>query len=226
MDSWHMVLLEPARLILADIGQFLVSILLVLVILGFGWTISKLIIRPMIVKVLKAIKIIDIISDKLGIDRILAKGGIRKSLPEIFGELGYWLALLITFVVAVNAIGLTLAADLLKNIILYIPNVVLAIFILIVGIFVATLLKNIVQTAANNTGVAQANLLAKIAELVVIIFTIFVTIEQLNIGIRISEITLSIILGSIGLALALAFGLGCRDVAAQFVEDLIKKMKK
>jgi len=61
---------------------------------------------------------------------------------------------------------------------------------------------------------------------VVMIFTIFVGLEQLNIGIRVTELTVGIVLGSFGLALALAFGLGCREIAGKFVAELVERLKK
>jgi putative Mn2+ efflux pump MntP len=128
--------------------------------------------------------------------------------------------------VAINAMGLTVAADLLRQIVAYIPNVIAAIFILILGMFVATLLRNIVQTAANNAGLSQSRLLSKIVEAIVIVFAVFVALEQLNIGVKITELTLSIILGCIGLGVALAFGLGCKDAAGRYVNELIEKLKK
>lgn len=224
MTNWE-VLLEPAKVVLSQIGQFIGKTLGVVIILIIGWVIAK-VIKTLVIKGLKAIKIVDIISERIELNSILAKGGIEYSLSELVGVICYWLMLLITFVVAINFLGLTVAADLLNRIVLYIPNVIAGIFILILGIFIATLLKNIVQTAANNMGISQANLLAKVTEIVIIAFSIFITLEQLKIGIRITEITLSIILGSIGLGLALAFGLGCKDIVADYVEELLNKMKK
>jgi len=225
MTELQSILLEPAKGVFSQIYQFLVNIFLGIVILAFGWLFA-IFVRWAITKGLKAIKIIDIISERIELDSILAKGGIKYNLSDLIGVICYWLAILITLVVAINAAGLTLAADLLNRVILYVPNVIAAIFILVLGIFVATLLKNIVQTAAANVGVAQANLLAKVTEVVVIAFTIFVTLEQLKIGIRITEITLSIVLGSIGLGLALAFGLGCKDIVARYIQEFIEKVKK
>jgi hypothetical protein len=209
--------------VLTQIGQFLVSILLVLIILIIGWLISKLI-KAIVTKGLRALKL-DQLSDSIELDKLLEKGGISYSLSELIGVICYWLALLVTFMVAINAIGLTVAADLLKQVVAYIPNVIAAVFILILGMFVATLLRNIVQTAANNAGLSQSKLLSKIVEVIVVVFAVFVALEQLNIGIRITEMTVSIILGSIGLGLALAFGLGCKDAAARFVNELIDKLK-
>ena len=224
MTSWQVVLLEPVRAVLSQIGQFLVSILLVLVILIFGWIIA-LIIKGIVIKVLRAVKL-DVLSDRIELDALLEKGGITLSLSEIIGGICYWLVLLVTFMVAINAVGLTIAADLLNKVVLYIPNIIAAIFILIVGMFVATLLRNIVTTAANNAGIAQGKVLSKIVEVIVLVFAVLVALEQLNIGIRITELTVAIILGSIGLGCALAFGLGCKDIAGRFINETIDKLKK
>lgn len=223
MNTWSGILIEPARIVLAQIGQFLVNVLLVIIILIIGWVISKTL-KTLIVQLLKAVKL-DELSSRLELDKLLKKGGIPHSLSELISVIFYWLALLVTFVVAVNAIGLTIAADLLNRITLYIPNIIAAIFILILGMFVATVLKNIVQTAASNAGLSQAAFLGKLVESVVIIFAILITLEQLNIGAKIIELSISILLGAIGLAFAISFGLGCKDIAAKYMADLIEKVK-
>jgi len=224
MSNWQIVMVEPARLILGQIGQFVVSVLKVLLILFIGWLISKLI-RTLVIKVLQVVKI-DKLSERIELDDLLAKGGIKYSLSELVGVICYWLALLVTFVVAVNAIGLTIAADLLSKIILYVPNIIAAMFILILGIFVSKLLSNIVQTAASNAGLVQGTVLSKVVEIVTIIFVIAIALEQLNIGSRIIELTISILLASLGLGLSLAFGLGCKDIAGKAVADFVDKLKK
>ena len=223
MSNWQVVLLEPAKIILSQISQFLVNVLLVVIILIIGWIIAK-IIKTLVTKLLRAIKL-DQLSDRIDLDNILAKGGISYSLSELIGVMCYWLALLITFVVAVNAIGLTVAADLLNRIVLYVPNIIAAVFILILGMFVATLLSNIVKTVANNAGVSQAKLLGKIAEVLVLIFAVVIAVEQLGIAARIISLSITVILASVGLGAALAFGLGCRDLAAKFVSELIESLK-
>jgi len=224
MSSWQVVLLEPARAVLAQISQFVINALLVIIILIIGWLLSK-VIKTIVSKALKASKI-DGLSDHIGLDKLLSKGGITYSLSDLIAVICYWLGLLVTFMIAVNALGLTIAADLLNKVVLYIPNVIAAVFILILGMFVATLLKNIVQTAANNAGLHQSKVLAQIVETVVIAFAVFVGLEQLQIGIRVTELTVSIILGSLGLGLALAFGLGCKDIAGKFVAEFVEKLKK
>ena len=223
MSSWQIVLLEPARTILTQISQFLVKAFGVLVILLMGWLLARLV-KTVVTKGLRLAKL-DEVSDGVGLEALLEKGGITYSFSELVGIICYWLALLVAFMVAINAVGLTVAADLLRQIIAYIPNIIAAIFILVLGMFISTILKNIVQTAANNAGLSQTKLLSKIVEVIVIAFSIFIALEQLKIGIRITELTLSIILGSVGFGLALAFGLGCKEIAGKYVAELIEKMK-
>lgn len=223
MSGWELVLLEPAKMLLAQIGQFLVNALLVVIILIIGWVISMAV-KSLITRLLRAIKL-DVLSQRIEIDNILAKGGIRYSLSELLGIVCYWLMILVTFVVAVNAVGLTAAAELLNRVVAYIPDILGAIFILILGMFVGTLLKNVVQTMAVNAGLSQDKFLGKIAEMIVIVFSGVIALEQLKIGTAVLNLTLSLFLGAVGLAIAIAFGLGCKDMAGKFIAELIEKLK-
>ncbi|MCX5714123.1 MAG: hypothetical protein NT033_04810 [Candidatus Omnitrophica bacterium] len=221
-QSW--VLLEPAKAVFAQIVQFLINVLLVICILLIGWLISKLI-KNIVTRGLRAVKL-DELSDRIELDSLLAKGGIKYSLSELIGIICYWLSLLIALVMAINSIGLTVAAELLQKIVLFVPNVIAAIFILILGMFIATLLRNIVRTAATNAGLSQVNLLSKVVEMLVLIFAVVTALKQLMIDVRIIELAISIVLASAGLALALSFGLGCKDIAGKFLNEFIEKIKK
>ncbi len=223
MTELQLSLVEPAKTVILQIKQFFISILLVLIILLLGWLASKLI-KLLVTKILKSIKVDDL-SERVELDALLSKGGIPYTLSELIGIVFYWLSLLITFIVAINSIGLTIANDLLNRLVLYIPNIVAGVFILILGMFVATMLRNIVQTAATNAGLAQSKLLAKIVEVVVVIFAVLVSFEQLGIAPRLIELIVSIVLASFGLAFALAFGFGCQEPAKNFVNSLVEKFK-
>ncbi len=223
MNTWQAIFVEPAKTVVSQVSQFLVNVLLVIIILIIGWIISKFI-KTVIAKLLKTVKL-DELADKIELNKLLAKGGITYPLSELVSIIVYWLALLVTFVVAINSIGMPIAAELLNKVALYVPNVIAAIFIMIFGMFVATILRNIVLTAANNAGLSQSKLLAQVVEIIVIVFAILVTLEQLSIKAQIIELTISIVLASLGLAFALAFGLGCKDLAGKFASELVEKMK-
>lgn len=223
MSSWQIVLLEPARTMLGQIGSFINSVLLVVIILVIGWLASKLV-KSLVTKSLRFIKL-DELSDRIELDNMLAKGGIKYSLSELLGVICYWLVLLITVVVALNSVNLMTAA-LLDKVVALVPKTIIAVFIFILGMFVATVMKNIVMTASSNAGLTYSAFLAKATQFIVMMFALLMVLEELNIGVRISEITLSIVLGSIGLAFALAFGLGCKDIAGKMISNFIEKLNK
>ena len=223
MTNLQAIVIEPVKTVLTQIGQFLVKGVWVIVLLIIGWLISRTI-KTLVTRVLKAIKL-DEVSKSIKLDDLLAKGGISYSLSELIGILFYWLAILVTIMVTINAIGLTVAANLLNTVILFIPNVIAAIFILILGVFTAILLSNIVQASASNAGVTQPKLFGKIVQVIVVIFAIAIALEQLKIGSRIIELAIGITLASIGLASAIAFGLGCKDIAAKFLNEVLDNLK-
>lgn len=223
MSSWQIVLLEPARTMLGQIGTFLNSVLLVLIILVIGWIISG-VVKSLVTKVLRLIKL-DELSDRIELDGLLAKGGIKYSLSELIGVICYWLVMLVTVVVALNSVNL-MSPALFDKVVSFVPKTIVAVFIFILGMFVSTVLKNIVLTATNNAGIAYSNFLAKATEFIVIVFVVLMVLEELNIGVGVSQIVVSIVLGSLGLAFALAFGLGCKDIAGKKIAELIDKLNK
>ena len=221
--DWQEILIEPTRQMLIQIGGFVVNILGMIAILIVGWLIAKLI-KRLVTRLLRVVQL-DKAAEHAGIDKFLAKGGISYSLAQLVGLLCYWLALLVVVVVAINAMGLGVAAELLNRIVLYIPNVIVSIFILVLGMFVATFFGAAVTTAASNAGIDQSRLLGKIVEVVVIVFSVAIALEQLRIGADLIRLCVTVILASFGLGLAIAFGLGCKDIVGKFVADSIDKLK-
>jgi small-conductance mechanosensitive channel len=127
---------------------------------------------------------------------------------------------------ALGTLNLTVAAELVSRLVDYVPNILAAIFILIVGAFLADFVAAIVRTTAGNAGINKSSLLAKITKTIIIIFAVIIAIEQLKIASAIIVLAVNIILISIGIGAALAFGLGCKDIAGKFVQEVINNMKK
>jgi hypothetical protein len=206
------------------LGDMLARLIGLLVIIVIGWLISKAV-KALIVRVLQTAKL-DSVAESAGVNTFLAKGGLKQTFTEVIGGLIYWLCLLVVAAVAVDFLGLDIIGGLLNNVILYIPNVILSIFVLVLGIFLATVLGAMVQTAAANTGLARAKLLAKIVEVIIIVFTIAIALEQLKIGAEVISLVVKAIVVSIAAAIALAFGLGCKDMAAKALNDWLDKIKE
>lgn len=216
--------ITPARAMLIEAGRFVSALAAVVLVLLVGWFIAKLI-KNLVIRILDILQI-DSYAEKVGIDKILVKGGIKYDISELIGVLSYWLVMLISLVLAISTANLSdQAGAMLGAIILYIPRVISAIVILILGIFAASFVKAAIQTAAANAGIEQANLLGRISQILIIVFSADVSLRQTQIDIHGIENAAFIILAALGLALSLAFGLGCKDIAGKVTQEFIDKLK-
>ena len=218
------LIVVPVKSMLAQVGTFVSALCAIILILLVGWVIARMI-KNLVARILDILQI-DSYAEKIGVGKILAKGGIKYGVSELIGVLCYWIVMLIALVIAVSAVNLNQqAAGLLNTIVLYIPKVISAIFILILGMFFASFVSSAVQTAAANAGVEQSNMLGRLSQFIIIVFTLNVALRQLQIDLRSIENALIIILGSIGLAFGLAFGLGCKDIAGKLTQEFLDKLR-
>jgi len=221
--DWSVIVIEPVKAMLIRAATFLPTLIGIIVILIVGWIIAA-VLKNVVVKLLKMIQF-DTASEKSGLADVLRKGGIKNTLSELMGGLIYWVIMLLVFMAALNALGMTVVAGLLDKVILYIPNVIAAIFIISLGIFFASVIGSIVMTTCMNAGMKQAKLMSQVTQTVIIIFAAIMTLEQLNIATTILNTTITVVLGAIGLAFALAVGLGSKDIAGKLMHDLVEKLK-
>ncbi|MBN1526692.1 MAG: hypothetical protein JW919_03805 [Candidatus Omnitrophica bacterium] len=224
MADWGTVaIVDPVKAMLVKIWGFIPTITGAILILVCGWLIAKLL-ETIVVKVLKAIKL-DMASEKAGVANVLAQGDIKITLSELIGGIIYWLIMLVVAVTVLNALNLAVAANLLSRLVEYVPNILAAIFVLVLGSFLATFVSAVVRTTANNAGVKNSKFLSQISQTIIVIFSVIIAVEQLNIATAFIALTVNIILASLGLGIALAFGLGCKDMVGKMVADYMNKMK-
>lgn len=224
MNWMTVVVADPVKAMLIKIWSYIPTLMGAIVILIVGWLIAKLI-EAVVTRVLKAVKL-DMASDKAGLTNILAQGDIKLTLSELLGAIIYWLVILVVVATALNALNLTIAAALISRLVEYVPNILAAIFVLVLGSFLGNFVGTIVRTTARNAGIERAKLLSEIANMIIVIFAVIIAIEQLNIATALIALAVNVILASIGLAIALAFGLGCKDLAAKAMSDFMNKVKK
>ena len=215
---------EAARSALLVLGDIISHFLGLLFIVIAGWFIAR-IVKALIIKTLKSLRL-DAIAESTGINAFLSKGGIQKTFTEVVGGLFFWLCLLITAAVAVDFLGLEVIGLLINKVILYIPNIIISIFILLLGMFFSTFLGRAVMAAASNAGLLRARLLSKIVETIILVSSVAIALEQLNIGAEIINLVVRSIIIGIAAAAALAFGLGCKDMAAEAFAYWLEKLQE
>jgi hypothetical protein len=211
------VLLESARAFMLQIGAFLPRLGLALLILIAGFLVAKAT-RFAIEKGLRAINF-HIVTRRSGMDGFLQRGGGTFDTTRVLGVVVYWAVILAALIVASNSIGLTYVTELLGRLMVFVPRLVVALLILAFGSYFARFVGQAVATYCRGIGARDADALSRIARYATLIFVIMLTLDELQIGGAILTNVFLIVLGGLVLALALAFGLGGRDWAAQRLES-------
>ena len=201
-----------------QLAGFVPQLLAALVLLFVGWILANLA-RTGVVKLLDILRF-DSLAEKTGIEAFLRQGHLDVTLSRIIANLVYWVIIFIVIVTVANSLGLHMVAELFNKVVLYIPNLIVAILVLVFGVLIARFINRLVFAYLNNIGVQGALTISTLAEYAVIIFVVFVALEQLEIGTTLLTAAFQIGFGAIGLAFALAFGLGGREWAA----GVIKRM--
>ncbi|MBI5209454.1 MAG: hypothetical protein HY927_05705 [Elusimicrobia bacterium] len=162
-------------------------------------------------------------TSKVGINEILARLGMGKSPTYGICFLIYWFVLFIFIVSAANAVNMTAVSEMLERFLLFLPKILAGILILFGGLLFARFLSEIVDAASQANSVPGGSHLARALYVSVLVFASITALEQFGIETRLISAAVQIILASAGLALALAFGLGGRDVAAEAIRDVLKR---
>jgi len=206
------------------LAAFLPQLLAALVLLFIGWIAAKLI-RAAFRKFLKVVHF-DALSQKSGVEAFLKQGELNVSLSGVLAELIYWLVMLVVIVLVSDSLGLTKVTELFNRVALYIPNIIIAIIVLVFGTLLARAVNRVIFAYLKNIGVEGALTISTISEYAIQIFVVFVALEQLNIGTQMLTVAFAIGFGAVALALAIAFGLGGKDWAAEILHRTTNRKKK
>ncbi len=191
-----------------------------IVILIVGWIVAKIVSR-VVGKIVEVVRL-DRVLATAGVKSFFQKAGIKLSIEGIFEEIVKWFILIAFFISAANSFGLPQVNSFLQDVLNYIPNVIIASIITIVGILIANFVADLAHGTTKATKTGSPQIVGSIVRYAVIIFTVFAALVQLGIG----ESLLDSFFDNLGLALAaafgIAFGLGGKEAAA----DAIKRIRK
>lgn len=205
------------------IGAFLPDLLAAIIIVVLGWILCN-IVKRLIVRVLRLCHF-DVLADRAGIQQVLERGGIRQTPSEILGLLVFWFLFLIVIVATLETLNLSGATDTLNIIYLYIPKIVAALVMLILGLYFANFLETVTRTSCANAGLEQAASIGRAVYVGTAIFVVAGIFEILEIASEIVIWAFILVFGALCLALALAFGIGGRDVAARYLEKWLERKR-
>ncbi|MEP7062930.1 MAG: hypothetical protein ABI881_11060 [Betaproteobacteria bacterium] len=208
-------MLEPIRASLHQVGEFLPRVMLAIAIVIVGWLLAKAL-RFACVRMLRAINF-NIVTEKAGIDRFLQQGGGEMDTVGLLGVLVFWLVLLASVMVAFNTLDLAYVTQLVGRVVLFVPKIIVAVLILAFGAYFAHFVGAAVTSYCQSLDMEDAVMLGHVALYAIMAFVVLIALEQLGLGDIIRQ-TFLIIVAAIGLALALAFGIGGAKRAGEVLE--------
>ncbi len=181
------------------------------VLLVIGYIVAR-IVRTALTAGLRAIKF-DQITDRAGIGTFLKQTGTNLDAAAVLAALVFWFVFLIFLQLAVNALGLIQITVFITSVLDYLPNVIVAIAIIIIGSLLANIASNLARGAAGEAGLSTAGIIGNVARYAILGFAIVAALTQLHVAENIIQILFAGLIAMLALAGGLAFGLGGVDSA-------------
>jgi len=223
LNEWGQAVLNPLQDIWYRFLIFLPNLVGALLIILIGWIVAAGLDR-LVTQILKQIKL-DHALNKVGTKTLLKKSGVDFEASDFIGGLVRWTILLIAFLAAADVLGLTKITDFLNAILSYIPNIFVAIAILLIGMLAANFFAHVVRGTVGAARIKMANFLATITKWTIWVFAILAALGQLGIAETIIDRLITAIFFMIAMAGGLAFGLGGQKAASETLDDMKKEMK-
>jgi hypothetical protein len=186
-----------------------------LVIVAIGWVVASVLARGL-AALLRAVKF-EHLAQRSGLTDLTQKMGIKSDSSGFIALLAKWFIRLITLVVAFDALGVPAVSSILRQLLLWLPNLAVALVILVIAGFAGNALGSLVRGATAKAGVTKPNVLAAVVRFAVLAFGVLVALNQIGVASSLVNILFMAVVGAAALALGLAFGLGGRDAAARIV---------
>jgi len=216
-EFWEKALLGPletlSRNVLAVLPNVLAMSIILLVGLLAAWSIGHVVER-----LLRVIGL-DLLSNRLGVNAALTRGGVKTDPSHLVGRAAYWLVVVFTAMAALGALNLQPINQFAQSFLAYIPHLFTAALILVAGYLLSNFVSQAVLIAAVNAGLPPARLVATCSRWGVQLVAVAMALEELGIARNIVGEGFGIVLGGVVLAGAIAFGLGAKDLAKEFLEQ-------
>lgn len=225
LSSWKDALSSSSSNVLDRMVNFLPNLLGAVIVLVVGWLLAVLLEKLLnrVFKVIGLQKLFELVK----IEAIVKKAKFKLDTSQILAAFVKWIILVITFLAAADVLGLHQVADFFAVILGYVPNVIAAVAILLIGAVLAHFLADVVRGATEAGGLAYSSFLSKLTSWAIWVFAVLAVLVQLGIAHDLIRTLFTGLVALIALAGGLAFGLGGQDAAKRLISkvetDLAKK---
>lgn len=188
-----------------------------ILILLVGWLVSAILAKAVAI-VLRKVRFNQLAS-RSGFADFVSKTGSDTDSSGMIALIAKWFVRLIALVVAFDALGLPAVSEVLRDLLLWLPNLAVALVVLVIGGLAANAVSQLVRGATAEAEFDHPEFLAKLAAIAVWAFTVVVAVNQIGVATTLVNTLFMAVVGALALALGLAFGLGGRDTAAEIVRN-------
>jgi hypothetical protein len=222
--DWSLITLEALQSLWQGFLLFLPKLVGAIIVFVIGWFFA-LAIKRLAIEILKRIKL-DRFFERTGWKEALEKAEIKVTASEFIGEIFKWILVIVFLLAAVEILGLTQFAEFLRKIVLWLPNLIVAVAIFVVAIIVAEISEKVIRASVKKMELGYAGFFGTLVKWAVYVFAALAILLQLGVTPQIVNALIFGLIGTISLALGLAFGLGGKDAAAKFIEEIRKKISE
>ena len=220
MNIIQKIIVEPIKKSLENIIVFLPNILtsFLLFILGIG---VSFVVKVILERFFKAIGL-DRFSASFGFRELLTRGGIKDSLSVLLAKFTGGMVFLVFTLLSMKALEIMVVEKLIERFLFYLPNIVIALLILLLGWLLGNFSGRTVLIAAVNSGMRFSRLMAAFVKYFILIVAATMALEHVGIGKETVEIAFAVLFSGMVFAVSLAFGLGGKDLAKKYLEEKIR----
>lgn len=222
INTWSDVLALSFKNLWLGVVGFVPNLVVAIIVVLIGWGIGALFGR-VVSQVIKALKIDEALR-RAGVEDFLNKGGISLNAGSFLGGLVRWFVMLVFLIGAFEILHLSQVTAFLRDILNYLPQVIVAVLILIAAGMVADAMKKVVLSSAMSADITSAGFLATVTKWVIWVFAILVALSQLGIASGFVQTIFTGLVVALSLGLGLSFGLGGQEAASRVIDKLSKEM--
>ena len=223
-QTWTEILVASLQGVWAGVISFLPSLIGALILIIVGLIVASGL-RTLVERVINAIKL-DSLLRKLGLSPFFDRAGLQVNSGKFFGLLVYWFLLVVFILAVADILGLYGISLFLRDIISYLPNIIVAILIMLAAILLANFLKAFIKASVASARLHNPKFLGTLAWWVIIVFGFLAALIQIGIAAAILNTLITGLIAMLAIAGGLAFGLGGRDYAAYLIEKFRKQTEE
>ncbi len=219
-QTWTEVVTSSLQTLWSGFMGFLPNLLGAIIVFIIGWLIAS-ILGKLTVQIIRLLRI-DNILEKIGFKKSIERAHLKLDSGKFLGELVKWFFIIVFLMAATDILDMPQVTEFLRQIILYIPHLIVAILILLAAVLIASFLQKLVKASVEAAGLKSANFLATVTKWSILVFAILAALLQLGVVPSLIQTIFTGVVAALVISTGLAFGLGGKDLAAQILEKIRK----